>query len=401
MKFIRFKLHNFILLVLLVVLASFGSGYIVSRPTLDLTNIFNQTNGVSEKEVDLNLFWEVLGEIKEKYIGRDKIDYQEAVEGAVTGMVNSLQDPYTVFLDPDQLREFKEGIEGVFEGIGAEIGIKNNVITVISPLEDSPAQKAGLRAGDKILKIDETVTIDMTVEQAVEKIRGEKDSTVSLLISREGWTEAKQIQIVRQVINVPSVRWAMKDDTIAHVQIFRFGPETTKDFTNIAKEISKSKAQKIVLDLRNNPGGFLETSVEVASLFLPENKLVVVEDYGNGKKDEYKTSGKPLLENYPLIVLVNQGSASAAEILAGALKDQKNVKLIGETTFGKGSVQELEYLRNGGAIKITVAKWFTPAGKQINDQGLKPDIEIKQPEEIIITDRDLQLEKALETIKAQ
>lgn len=396
MRFIRFKAYNFVLVSLIIATVSFGAGYVFSNPIMDWGDIFNKGQGTTAENFDLNLFWEALDRIEEKYINRNNLNYQKLVEGAVSGMVNSLDDPYTVFLNESDLQDFREGIDGIFEGIGAEIGVKNRIITIISPLEDSPAQKSGLKAGDKVLKINDAVTTEMTVEEAVKQIRGPKDTVVTLLISREGWSEAKAIEIRRGVINVPSVKWAMKEDDIAHVQLFRFGPETGSDFRRIATEITNSKAKKIILDLRNNPGGFLETSVEIASVFLPEGKLVVTEDYGNDKKDEYKTSGKPLLENYPLVILMNQGSASAAEILAGALKDQKNIQLIGETTFGKGSVQELESLRSGGAVKITVARWLTPSGKTINDAGIKPDVEVKTTDE---PEKDPQLDKAIEVTK--
>lgn len=405
MRFVRFKSHNFILIIIFVAIVGFSGGYLFSEPVTSFRDLFSQPIKVDEKNINLNLFWEAFGVIQEKYIGRGNINYENVVERAVSGMVNSLGDPYTVFLDKEELDKFKEGIDGVFEGVGAEIGVKNNVITVIAPLEDSPAQRAGLRAGDKILKIDDIVTIDMTVEQAVERIRGPKGTTVALLISREGLDETRQINIKREVINVPSIKWELRDDRIAYIQLFRFGPDTGSEFKDIARQIVNSKADRIILDLRNNPGGFLETSVEVAGLFIPTGEIVVVEDYGDGKKDDYKTSGKPLLENYPMVVLVNQGSASASEILAGALRDQKNVKLIGEKTFGKGSVQELDTLKQGGAIKITVAKWLTPSGKSISDEGLKPDIEVKALEESENAqdslEKDVQLDKAMEIVKGE
>jgi len=425
MQFIRFKFYNFIAIIIFVALLSFSSGYFVAEPTNNFR--FNdllktqETSKVENSEVDLSLFWAALDKIKEKYINRNDINYDTLVNGAVSGMVNSLGDPYTVFLSPDELKQFEEGIDGVFEGIGAEIGMKNSLITIIAPLENSPAQRAGLKAGDKILKIGDTVTVDMTIEQAVEKIRGPKGTSVALLVSREGWEQAKQIDIQREVINVPSFKWSLKEEKVAYIQLFRFGPETGDELRSVAQEIANSKADRIILDLRNNPGGFLETSVEISSLFLPENTLVVSEDYGNGKKDEYKTTGKSVLGNYPIVVLVNQGSASASEILAGALRDQKKVKLIGEKTFGKGSVQVLETLKtcNGNStnstksavkkilsskcdvagIKITIAKWLTPSGKSINDEGLKPDIEVKSVEDSQDPEKDIQLDKALEVVK--
>lgn len=425
MEFIRFKFYNFITIIIFVALLSFSSGYFVAEPTNSFR--FNdllktqQSSNVENSDVDFSLFWAALDKIKEKYINRNDINYDDLVNGAVSGMVNSLGDPYTVFLNPDELKQFEEGIDGLFEGIGAEIGMKNNVIIIIAPLENSPAQRAGLKAGDKILKIGDSATIDMTIEQAVEKIRGPKATTVSLLVSREGWEQAKQIDIQREVINVPSFKWTLKDEKIAYIQLFRFGPETGNELRSVAQEIANSKAERIILDVRNNPGGFLETSVEISGLFLPENTLVVSEDYGNGKKDEYKTTGKAILGNYPVVVLVNQGSASASEILAGALRDQKKAKLVGEKTFGKGSVQVLETLKtcNGNStnssksvvkkilsskcdiagIKITIAKWLTPSGKSINDEGLKPDIEVKSIEESEDSEKDAQLDKALEVVK--
>lgn len=425
MQFIRFKFYNFIAIIIFVALISFSSGYFFAEPTNGFR--FNDllktqpSSKVEHSDVDLSLFWAALDKIKEKYINRNDINYESLVNGAVSGMVNSLEDPYTVFFSPEELKKFEEGIDGVFEGIGAEIGIKNNVITIIAPLENSPAQRAGLKAGDKILKIGDSVTVDMTIEQAVEKIRGPKGTSVSLLISREGWEQAKEMNIQREVINVPSFKWSIRDEKIAYIQLFRFGPETGSELRSMAQEIVNSKVDRIVLDLRNNPGGFLETSVEISSLFLPENTLVVSEDYGNGKKDEYKTIGKPILAKYPIVVLVNQGSASASEILAGALRDQEKVTLIGEKTFGKGSVQVLETLKtcNGNSasssesvmkkilsskcdvagLKITIAKWLTPSGKSINDEGLKPDIEVKIIEEPENSEKDIQLDKALEVVK--
>lgn len=403
MKFFRFKYYNFIFLALIIAILSFSGGYFTAQYKGDFVNqkIFNLDKGASEN-VDFSLFWDALEKIENKYIGRDDIDYQKILDGAISGMVNSLGDPYTTFLSEEDFESFKESIDGTFEGVGIEIGIKNDILTVISPLEDSPAKRAGLMAGDKILKIDDTVTLDITIDKAVEKIRGQKGTIISLLISREGLDEAKKIEIERDVINVPSIKWSAKENNIAYIQLFRFGADTALNFRAVAKEINSSgNIEKIVLDLRNNPGGFLESSVEIASLFLPEDKLVVVEDYGNGQKDEYKTSGKPLLEGYPLVILVNEGTASASEILAGALNDQKQIQLIGETTFGKGSVQELDTLKKGSALKITVARWLTPSGKSINDEGLKPNIEVKNSLEDFENEKDPQIDKAIEFINNQ
>ena len=353
------------------------------------------------KNVDFSVFWDTWEIIEEKYVDRPA-DYNKMVYGAISGLVDSLDDPYSVFMDPEESKEFMEDMEGSFEGIGAEIGIRKNILTIIAPLEGMPAEKAGLKSGDKIIKIDGETTIDITLSEAVRKIRGEKGTEVVLTIMRENAEESKEIKIVRGLIDVKSVEWEMKkiDETeLAYLKIRRFSEDTFQELNKAAGEILSSSAKGIVLDLRNNPGGYLDVAVKVTSIFIDGKEVVVIEDFGNGKKKEYKSSGRAKLAHLPVAVLINQGSASASEILAGALRDIKKVKLVGEKTFGKGSVQELERLKDKSSVRLTVAKWLIPSGHCINEEGLKPDIEVEMTDEDIDNGIDKQSEEAMKLLK--
>ena len=321
------------------------------------------------------------------------------VYGAIEGMVKSLKDPYTVFFKPVESKQFLDDVSGSFSGIGAEIGIRKDILTVISPLEDSPAQQAGLRAGDRILKIDDEVTAEMTVNQAVNLIRGPKDTVVKLTVSRPSDDEVKEISITRGDIKIPTIKWELKNDKIAYVQLFNFGQTAPGEFRNKILEVLRGSADRIILDLRNNPGGYLEVSQDIAGWFMEPGSVVVIESFGNGTEDkEYRTSGNGVLKNIPLVVLINEGSASASEILAGALRDNRNIKLIGAKSFGKGSVQELSNLREGTSLKVTIAKWLTPSKKSIMNEGLEPDVKVELKKEDIENLKDPQLEKAIEII---
>ncbi len=353
------------------------------------------------KNVDFSVFWDTWEIIEEKYVDRPA-DYNKMVYGAISGLVDSLDDPYSVFMDPEESKEFMEDMEGSFEGIGAEIGIRKNILTIIAPLEGMPAEKAGLKSGDKIIKIDGETTIDITLSEAVRKIRGEKGTEVVLTIMRENAEESKEIKIVRGLIDVKSVEWEMKkiDETeLAYLKIRRFSEDTFQELNKAAGEILSSSAKGIVLDLRNNPGGYLDVAIKVTSIFIDGKEVVVIEDFGNGKKKEYKSSGRAKLAHLPVAVLINQGSASASEILAGALRDIKKVKLVGEKTFGKGSVQELERLKDKSSVRLTVAKWLIPSGHCINEEGLKPDIEVEMTDEDIDNGIDKQSEEAMKLLK--
>lgn len=352
------------------------------------------------EDVDFSLFWETWKVLKEKFFEPKRFDTQQMIEGAISGMVESLGDPYTNFFNPKETKEFFEEAKGTFEGIGIEIDKKNDELLVISPLEGTPAEKAGLRAGDKILKIGDKDTIDLTLEGAVKLIRGPKGTEITLTILRESWKEPKDFKIIRAVIKVPSLKWEIKEGDIAYLKIYQFFDRTANDFRNTAIEILNSPAKKIILDLRNNPGGYLEVAQEIAGWFLKNGDIVVIEDAGPGKeRNEYKSEGNEKFLDYPIVVLINQGSASASEILAGALRDNRNALLIGEKSFGKGSIQELEELRGGSSLKVTIANWLTPKGQLITAQGLEPDTKVEMTEKDYEEGKDPQLEKAIEVIK--
>jgi len=391
-------IYSISLIILLTV--SFGLGFFIGRANqpsiLEVDDLCNKTLGQPEK-VDFSLFWDAWRIIEKKYVDRKNLNYQEMVYGAISGLLGSLKDPYSVFLPPQESKKFLDDMGGSFEGIGAEIGIRKGILTVIAPLEGSPAKRAGLEAGDKILKVDDTPTADLTLDEAVNLIRGPRGTEVRLLIMRDSWERPKEIKIIRDKIKIPVLKWEMKEDKIAYVQLYHFTESAVYEFNKAVREIQKAGAQKMILDLRNNPGGYLEVAVEIAGWFLPKGKLVAVEDFGNGQKIEYRSRGNGELKSIPLVILVNQGSASASEILAGALRDHLGIKLIGQKTYGKGSVQELEKLKGGGSIKITVAQWLTPSGQSIRQQGLEPDISVEEPEGE--TEEDLTLKKALEVIK--
>jgi carboxyl-terminal processing protease len=387
---------------IIVLVVIFSAGFLVgqeSRPSIE------KVEGLTNKEtsqpinVDFSLFWDAWHIVEKKYVDRDKLDRQNMVYGAINGLLESLDDPYSVFMAPKESERFLDDISGSFEGIGAEIGIRKGVLTVISPLEGNPAQKAGLRAGDKILKVDDTLTADLTLDEAVELIRGEKGTEVVLLIARDEWDEAKEIAIIRDTIQIPIIKWEVKDDNVAYIELYHFTENSARQFRNTIREIVNINPRGIVLDVRNNPGGYLEAAIDIASWFLPKGELIVVEDYGNGERIEHRSKGYRALENMPTVILINEGSASASEILAGALRDIRGIQIVGQKSFGKGSVQQLEKMRGGSSIKITVAKWLTPSGTSINDEGIVPDIEVELTSEDIEEMRDPQLDKALDLLK--
>jgi len=385
---------NLVLIFLVIaILASFGLGFWVGK-------IQVVCPVCPPEEIDFSLFWEAYHKLQEKFVDKEKFDIQKMIYGAISGMVKSLGDPYTVFFPPEETKRFEEDVKGRFEGVGMEIGIRKGQLQVIAPLEGTPAQRAGLRAGDKILKIDEKSTVDMTIEEAVNLIRGPKGTEVTLTIFREEWEKTKEIKIVRDMIEIPSLKWELKDDNIAYLKLYHFTEKASFDFKLAAIEILASPAKRIILDLRNNPGGYLEIAQDISGWFLKRGQIVVIEDFGPGKeKKEYKTKGNEQLLSYPVVILINQGSASGSEILAGALRDNRGIILIGEKSFGKGSVQELEKLKEGSSLKITVAKWLTPNGELITDKGLEPDIKVEMTEEDFEEGRDPQLDKAIEVIK--
>jgi len=341
------------------------------------------------------------------------------VYGAIAGMVSSLGDPYTVFLPPDQNKEAKDDLSGKFEGIGAQLGVKDKKIVVVAPLRGTPAEKAGLRPSDWIVKVDDKETAGWTLPEAVAKIRGPKGSRVKLTILHKDDTKPVDVSVARDTINVPSVEWEIKKlkikdeklkiikeecedcKQVVYLKLSRFGDQTTAEWNKAVEEISSkfkvqsSKLHGLVFDVRNNPGGYLSGSVFIASEFLKDGIIVIQESVSGGKQN-YSVDRKGKLTDIPLVVLINKGSASASEIVAGALQVHGRAKLVGETTFGKGSIQEAQELAGGAGIHITTAKWLLPNGKWINGSGIDPDMKVENTE--ANPDEDFQLEKAMEIL---
>lgn len=398
----------FLLYVLVIALGtSFFIGYTAGKKQAQPPKIQSQKEGkilntpqerpdYISKDVDFDLFRDVWERVKKEYVDKDVSD-TKLFYGALSGIVASVGDPYTVFLDPDTAKKFEESLSGSFEGIGAEIGMKKEQIVIMAPLPDTPAERAGLRSGDMILQIDKKSTTGMTLDQAVTKIRGKRSTTVTLTIYREGEKKERDVAIVRDTIQVKSVVWSMKG-SVAYVKVSHFNEDTESAFADAVRQALVKKPKGMILDLRNNPGGFLDTAVQMASYWV-DGETVVVEKYDETKKDEYKGRVSALLKDMPTIVLVNQGSASASEIVSGALQDYGKARLVGKKTFGKGSVQDLQRLKDGSALKITVAKWLTPKGRMINELGIDPDIEVDIKDEDIVAGKDPQLDKALELLK--
>jgi carboxyl-terminal processing protease len=323
-------------------------------------------------------------------------------------MVNSTGDPYTTFFEPPENKKFQEEISGSFSGVGIEISKKSGVLTVISPIKGTPAEKAGIKAGDKILKIDSKATQDLSVDEAVSMIRGKRGTTVTLTILPNSG-DFRDIPLVRDNIKIPTVDVSYFDQggkRIAYIRIYSFNQIVDDEFKTAARDIINSESDKIILDLRNNPGGLLNSAINIAGWFLTKGQIVVTEDYGNGKSDVYRADGNALLK-LPMVILINGGSASASEILAGALHDNRGIKLIGEKSFGKGSVQELNNFADGSALKVTIARWLTPAGISISKTGIEADVKVELPKdteelnaiEIGKQGKDPQLDKALELLK--
>ncbi|PJA46366.1 hypothetical protein CO172_03810 [Candidatus Uhrbacteria bacterium CG_4_9_14_3_um_filter_36_7] len=345
------------------------------------------------EDISFRQFWDVWNLIKEEYY-RQPVSEKKLFYGALDGLVQSLDDPYTVYFDPEQAKEFESDLSGSFDGIGAEIGIKDDQLQIIAPLDGSPAKQAGIMAADKIYAIDGQETTDMTVEEAVQKIRGPKGTTVVLTIGRGNASSLLEITIVRGTITLDSVKLELREDGIAVINLSFFSEDTALQFTEVVNTILAKGATGLIIDLRNNTGGFLDAAIQVAGHWLG-NQTVVIEKIQD-KQQTYHDSKKPRLENMPTVILVNGGSASASEILAGALQDYELATLIGEQTFGKGSVQNYQSLPDGSAVKITIAEWLTPKERSIHEIGITPDVVVELTQEDFLNDLDPQFEAAVD-----
>lgn len=359
------------------------------------------SEATSTLDADLSLFWSAINTVKTRYYDAKNVKDETLLYGAIAGMVRSLGDPYSVFFPPSDAKKFHDDLNGSFGGIGAEIGIKNNQLTIISPLKGSPAERAGVKAGDVILKVDDTETNSLSLEDAVKIIRGEPDTEVNLLVLREGWKEARNVKIVRKIIEVPTLDWEMKDGNIAYFNLYAFNANAPQLFYQSAVQSLLRGVRGVVLDLRNNPGGFLDAATNLAGWFVPRGDTIVKEKLSGGQINTFVATGNQAFVHIPVVVLVNGGSASASEILAGALRDRRGAKLIGEQTFGKGSVQEVEDMKGGAMIKLSIAEWLTPGGHSINKVGLTPDIEVKMTDKDTQNGKDPQLDKAIEVLKEE
>lgn len=361
-----------------------------------------------DKPAEFSLFWQVWDEVSNKFVDKSKIDQQKMVYGAISGMVSSLGDPYTVFLPPTQNSEIKSDLNGKFEGIGAQLGMKDNRIVVIAPLKNSPAEGAGIKTGDWIIKVDNAETAKWSLPEAVAKIRGDKGTTVTLNILHDKATKPVDVPIVRDTIKVDSIEWKVVEATssgllgkkVAYLRLSRFGDETDRDWDKAVIEIKNKMASDtsvsgMVLDLRNNPGGYLNSAVYLGSEFLPDGIIVKQKSY-TGEVQTYSVNRQGKLLDVPLVVLLNQGSASASEILGGALQVRGRAKVVGMQSFGKGSVQEASDISGGSGLHVTIAKWLLPNDEWVNGKGLTPDIKIELDEND--PTKDTQLLKAIEVV---
>ncbi len=389
-------------LIITCVIISGAAGYAIGikqSNAIVITGIANTDNKTTQGK-DFSVFWETWNAIQHSYLRAANVTTQDLIYGSASGLVGALKDPYSIFLNPDESKKFSEDINGNFGGIGAEIGIKNEQLIIVAPLKNSPAEKAGLLAGDKIMEINATSTINMNINEAVKIIRGPKGTSITFTISRSGHEKPLKITVVRDIIKIPVIEWKMKEGKIAHLQFFTFSETSTGLMRKALEEIRAADARGIVLDLRNNPGGYLDSAVQIASFFLEPNAPVVYEEFRNGKRDTFTAQGNPIVKNLPLVILLNNGSASASEILAGAIKDNRGIQIVGEKSFGKGTVQELIELRDGSEVKLTIAHWIMPKGAQIDKNGIMPDVEIKLSDKDREKKQDPQLDKAIELLKA-
>ncbi len=374
-------------------------GYANRSATDKVVSVINKEAAVTDT-TDFNTFWKAWSILDEKFADADKTSAQDRMYGAIKGMLGSFNDPYTTFFPPAENKVFQSEIAGTFDGIGIEIGEKDDVLTVIAPLKDTPADKAGIKAGDKIVAIGETTTNNLTIDKAIDLIRGKAGTTINLTIFREGFAAPKVIPVIRGHIDLPTVKTEVRADQKTFIiHLYNFSANSPQLFHDALQEYIGSGYPNLLLDLRGNPGGYLDAAVTIGSWFIPEGKTIVKEIGKTPDDTSVHTSKGPLLfpNKSKLIVLVDKGSASASEILAGALSEQSIGLLVGEQTYGKGSVQEVIKLTQDTALKVTVAKWYTPNGISISEKGLTPTIKI--PYVASKDDTDTQLESAVALFK--
>lgn len=385
-----------------------GQGVLGHGQTAGLFSLFttNAASEVDSTEPDLTEFWRVWGLLEAKFAvssTSEGVSQEERVRGAIDGLVGSYGDPYTVYFPPREAAAFQEDISGNFSGVGMEVGARENLITVISPLPGTPSEQAGILPGDIIVRIDDVTTEGMRLDEAVKLIRGEKGTVVTMQIYREGETEFLIIPVTRDTINIPTVKTEQIDDTFI-ISLYSFNAVAEAQVQDALKQYLESGAKTLVMDVRGNPGGYLQSAVAIASYFLPAGKVVVKEQFSDSSQDDvFRSRGRQIQLFTPenLVVLVDNGSASASEILAGALKDHGVATIIGSQTFGKGSVQELVELDDGSSLKVTVARWLTPNGTSISNGGLTPDIVISRTPAHRVAGEDPQKDAAVRFLRGE
>ncbi len=392
---------------LLVIGASFLGGFYIGEKqstAKQVTGVDNKNSDVFVK-ADFAPFWKAWNVLNEKHVASSgtstpKITNQDKVWGAIQGLANSFDDPYTVFFPPEEAKVFENDIQGNFEGVGMEIGIRDDLLTVIAPLKGTPADKAGILPGDKIVKIDATLTINLSSEEAVKLIRGKSGTKVKFTILRNGEENPIEISVIRGVIDIPTLSTRMRADGIFVIELYNFSAPSADLFRKALREFVATKSNKLLLDLRGNPGGYLEASIDMASWFLPAGKTIVRENFGQNREElVHRSKGYNIFsDKLNMVVLMDAGSASASEILAGALSEHGVATVVGTNSYGKGSVQELVKITPDTSLKVTIARWLTPNGVSISEGGLKPNIEIKRTGDDIKKDVDPQMAKAVELL---
>ena len=417
MKNFSAKQSGPIIIALIVIGVSFFAGFstgVQSRPAIEKVVALENKEGGKPSTVDFAPFWKAWSVLNEKYVSSaTSTTDQEKVWGAIEGLSAALNDPYTVFFPPENSKMFQSEIAGNFEGVGMEVGIKDDIITVIAPLKDTPAAKAGVLPGDKLVKINDSVTSGMKVDQAIKLIRGKKGTEVVLTVIREGKSAPVEIKIIRDTIAIPTIDTEIRQgvsgqkDTAGNpiglqengvfvIRLYSFSATAPDLFREALRKFIDSGSTKLILDLRGNPGGYLEAAVDMASWFLPPGAVIVSEDFGkNAPPVVYRSKGYDVFnKNLKFAILVNGGSASASEILAGALQEHGKAKLVGTQTFGKGSVQELVDITSETSLKVTVARWLTPKGTSISFKGVTPDLVVPMTAEDFTKGKDPQMDAA-------
>ncbi len=391
------KLVPYITIAVVTIIAIFYIGFYVGKARTLATEHNNLANTDVVTQDQFATYWKVWNILDQKDVKSASTTAQDKIWGSIQGLASSYNDPYTVFFPPSQSKMFQDDIAGNFGGVGMEIGIKNGQLLVVAPLKDSPASNAGVKAGDLIIKIGTTTTQGLPVDTAVSLIRGPKGSSISITFVPVGASAPVVKNIVRDTINIPTLDTIARPDGIFVIKLYSFTAQSPDLFRNALRNFIISGDHKLILDLRGNPGGYLDAAWDMASYFLPTGKLVVTEDFGTkGSPNIYKSKGYNIFNNnLQMLILVDSGSASASEILAGALSEQGVAKLVGEKTFGKGVVQELIPITDDTSLKVTVARWLTPAGHNLSENGLDPAYPVSSasstPTNDLVTNKAVQL----------